>query len=97
MRQPHIHSLPDTGFVRLTTVLHYIPVSKSKLSTMIKKGEFPIPIKIGHLIMWKSEDVRAYMQKLVDETYGSLDNYDKIYINAQKLVDETYGIQEKKD
>jgi len=70
MRRPHIHSLPDTGFVRLTTVLYYIPVSKSKLYTMVKKGEFPIPVKIGHLIMWKSEDVRAYMQKLVDETYG---------------------------
>ena len=39
--------LPETGFVRLATVLALIPIGKSSWWEGIKKGRFPKPIKLG--------------------------------------------------
>ncbi len=42
--------LPETGFVRLPTVLSFIPVSKSTWWAGVKTGRFPKPVKLGERI-----------------------------------------------
>lgn len=54
--------LPAQGFVRQPTVLTLIPVGRSTLWEMIKRGEFPAPVKLSSRISaWRCEDVRAYI------------------------------------
>ncbi len=60
--------LPETGFVRLPTILKVIPVSKSTWWLGVKTGRFPQPIKLGRKISaWRVEDIR----KLIDTMGGS--------------------------
>ena len=56
------NSLPDTGFVRLDSILAPkgpIPVSKSTWWEGVKTGRFPKPIKLGpRTTAWRIEDIR---------------------------------------
>jgi prophage regulatory protein len=55
--------LPETGFVRLATVLALIPVGKSSWWEGIKKGRFPKPIKLGpRTTAWRVEDIRHLIE-----------------------------------
>lgn len=57
-------SLPDTGFVRLTTVLQLYPVSRSAWWAGIKAGRFPPSVKLGpRTTAWKVEDIRALIEQ----------------------------------
>lgn len=57
--------LPDTGFLRLNQVLHFIPVGKSTWWAGVQTGRFPKSIKLGPgITVWKAEDIRAYIQKV---------------------------------
>lgn len=52
-----ITSLPETGFVRLPSVLAVFPISKSSLYAGIQKGIYPAPIKLSERTSaWKVED-----------------------------------------
>lgn len=57
------HRLPETGFVRLSSILAPngpIPVSKSTWWAGIKTGRFPKPVKLGpRITAWRVEDIRA--------------------------------------
>jgi predicted DNA-binding transcriptional regulator AlpA len=56
--------LPSTGFVRLSTILTIIPVSKSSWWQGIRDGRFPSPIKLGpRTTVWRSEDIRALIDR----------------------------------
>lgn len=59
----HSDTLPETGFVRLPSILAPrgpIPVSKSTWWAGIKDGRFPKPIKLGaRITAWRVEDIRA--------------------------------------
>ena len=56
------YQLPDTGFVRIQTVLHHIPVGKSSWWAGVASGRFPKPYKIGpRTTVWKAEDIRNYI------------------------------------
>jgi prophage regulatory protein len=56
-------SLPETGLIRLSTVLRFIPISKSTWWDGVKKGRFPQAVKLGpRTTCWKVEDIR----KLID-------------------------------
>ena len=58
--------LPETGYVRLNTVLRVIPVSKSSWWDGVKSGRFPRAVKLGpRTTAWKVEDITALM-KLYD-------------------------------
>jgi len=51
--------LPQTGFIRLSTVLKVIPVSKSTWWAGIKTGRFPQSVKLGKRITaWRVEDIQ---------------------------------------
>jgi prophage regulatory protein len=52
-------TLPETGFVRLPTVLHHIPVGRSTWWEGVKAGRFPAPVKIGGVTAWRAEDIHT--------------------------------------
>lgn len=52
--------LPETGFVRLPTVLSVFPVSKATWWAGVKSGRFPKPVKLGpRITAWKAADIRS--------------------------------------
>jgi prophage regulatory protein len=58
-------SLPETGFIRLPTVLALIPVSKSTWWVGVKSGRFPKPVKIGpRITAWRVEEIRGLIERL---------------------------------
>jgi prophage regulatory protein len=65
MHNPYM--LPQTGFVRLATLLAPagpIPVSKSTWWNGVKSGRFPKPIKLGpRITAWRVEDIRALIRE----------------------------------
>ncbi len=65
---PYPNGLPETGFVRLTSILAPkgpIPVSKSTWWAGVKSGRFPRPVKLGpRTTAWCVEDIRALIDRL---------------------------------
>ena len=63
---PRHAALPDTGFVRLSTILAPqgpIPVSKSTWWVGVKDGRFPQPVKLGpRTTAWRVEDIRRLIE-----------------------------------
>lgn len=61
MNQP---LLPETGFVRLDTILKIIPVGRTTWWNGVKSGRFPKPIKLGpRTTAWRTEDIRALIEQ----------------------------------
>ena len=55
--------LPETGFVRLPTILKVFPVSKSTWWAGVKDGRYPQPVKLGlKITAWRVEDIRALIE-----------------------------------
>jgi prophage regulatory protein len=55
--------LPETGFVRLSTILKIIPVGKSTWWVGVKSGRFPKPVKLGERITaWRVEEIKAIIE-----------------------------------
>jgi prophage regulatory protein len=63
------HFFPETGFLRLSQVLQFIPVSKSTWWAGVKSGRFPQPVRtLGvRITAWRVEDIR---QLLGDLSHG---------------------------
>lgn len=56
-------TLPETGFVRLPTILKVFPVSKSTWWAGVKTGRYPKPVKLGlNITAWRVEDIHALIQ-----------------------------------
>ncbi|MGH1397654.1 MAG: helix-turn-helix transcriptional regulator [Alphaproteobacteria bacterium] len=52
--------LPETGFVRISTILKVFPVSRSTWWAGVKSGKYPKPVKLGEkMTAWRVEDIRA--------------------------------------
>lgn len=59
----HHHLLPTTGFVRLSTILKIIPISKSTWWLGVRTGRFPKPIKLSpNITAWRSEDILQFIE-----------------------------------
>jgi len=61
-----LSALPETGFVRLCSILAPrgpIPVSKSTWWAGVKSGRYPKPVKLGpRITAWRVEDIRTLIQ-----------------------------------
>lgn len=65
----NIPLLPNTGFVRLPTVLQVIPISKSSWWDGVKNGIYPKPVKLGsRTTAWRAADIHALIEKLSRES-----------------------------
>lgn len=64
-------NLPDTGFVRLSSIIGPtgpIPVSKSTWWQGVKEGRFPKPVKLGpRITAWRVEDIRTLIERAAAE------------------------------
>ena len=55
--------LPEAGFVRLSSILAIIPISKSSWREGVRDGRFPKPIKLGpRTTVWRVEEIRAFIE-----------------------------------
>jgi predicted DNA-binding transcriptional regulator AlpA len=60
-------ALPETGFVRQSQVLHFVPFSKSTLWRRVGEGEFPTPVKLSvGITAWRAEDIRRWINERGD-------------------------------
>jgi len=58
--------LPETGFVRLPTVLSVYPVSKSTWWNGVREKRFPAPVKLGpRTTAWRVSDIRRLIEDSV--------------------------------
>ncbi len=59
-----INLLPETGFVRLPTILKVYPIGKSTWWQGVKDGKYPQPVKLGErTTAWRAEDIKALIEK----------------------------------
>ena len=59
------HDLPQTGYVRLPTVLLHIGIGKSSWWNGIQEGRFPKPLKLSPRVsVWRAEDIRKLISEL---------------------------------
>ena len=67
------HTLPQTGYVRLTQIIGdkkagipaLIPIARSSWWNGIAEGRYPKGVKIApHTTAWKIEDIRALIERL---------------------------------
>jgi predicted DNA-binding transcriptional regulator AlpA len=57
-----IQQLPQTGYVRLPTILRVFPVSRSTWWEGVRQQRYPQPVKLGpRITAWKVEDIRAFL------------------------------------
>lgn len=64
-----IHILPQTGFVRLPTVLFFIPVSRSVWWDGVKTGRFPASVKLSEkCTAWRVESIRDLIASIGGST-----------------------------
>jgi hypothetical protein len=60
-------SLPDEGFVRISSIIGPggpIPVSKSTWWAGVKSGRYPPPVKLGPgVTVWRVQDIRALIEQ----------------------------------
>lgn len=62
---PYTNQLPETGFVRLPTILKVIPISKSAWWDGIKAGRYPQAVKLGaRTTAWRAGDIHALIESL---------------------------------
>lgn len=55
--------LPETGFLRLPSILKIYPIGRSTWWQGVKDGKFPKPIKLGkRTTAWRVEDIRALIE-----------------------------------
>ena len=55
----------DVTFLRESQVLKLFPISRSQLWAMVKKGDFPAPVKLSkRCSAWRLLDLKEHGQKL---------------------------------
>lgn len=55
-------TLPETGFLRQSQVLAFVPISKSTLWRRIQARTFPEPVKLSERVtVWRAEDIRRWI------------------------------------
>lgn len=57
-----IQQFPQTGYVRLPTILRVFPVSRSTWWEGVRQQRYPQPVKLGpRITAWKVEDILAFL------------------------------------
>jgi predicted DNA-binding transcriptional regulator AlpA len=63
-----MHTIPETGFVRLPQVLAVIPVGKTCWWEGVKSGRYPKPVKLSkRCTAWKAEDIHTLIRRLAEQ------------------------------
>ena len=57
-------TLPQTGLIRLPTILRHYEESVSGWYRGMQEGLYPKPIKVGKKSFWRAEDIHALIEKI---------------------------------
>jgi len=61
-------TIPTTGFLRLPTILEFVPVGKSTWWAGVKSGRFPPGVKLGpNTTAWRAEDISELISSLGEQ------------------------------
>lgn len=59
------HPLPETGFVRLPSILAVLPISRTAFLNGVKSGKYPRPIKpTPRTSMWDVASIRRVLDEM---------------------------------
>lgn len=71
--------IPETGFIRLSTILKFIPVGKSTWWAGVKSGRFPKPVKLGvRTTAWRAEDIANLISSFNTQSFPLPDTFTKV-------------------
>jgi prophage regulatory protein len=56
------------NLLRMDQVLVAMPLSRTTFINMVRRGEFPKPIKIGRVCFWIENEVQAYLRQKAAES-----------------------------
>ena len=56
------------NLLRLDQVLVAMPLSRTTFINMVKRGDFPKPIKIGRVCFWIENEVQAFLRQKATES-----------------------------
>lgn len=63
-----LHSIPETGFLRLPQVLSLIPVGKTCWWEGVRSGRYPKSVKLSpRCTAWRAEDIRELVKTLGEQ------------------------------
>jgi len=63
-----LHTIPETGFVRLSQILMVIPLGKTSWWEGVKSGRFPKPVKLSErCTAWRAEEIRELINRLSEQ------------------------------
>lgn len=66
-------SVLEDPVLSITEVLKRIPLGRSTIYTLIKKGQFPKPIRLtSSRVVWLESDIQAYIQQRITERNNRL-------------------------
>ena len=51
-----------TRYLRAKDILFMLGVSRTTLDDWLKKGLFPQPIKIDRILLWKEDEIEAWIE-----------------------------------
>lgn len=75
----HPPSIEDIVFIDFDEVQEYIPLSKSRLYTLMNEGEFPKPVKIGiHRAVWIKQEILDYRSQRIEARNSNINQTKKI-------------------
>lgn len=60
-------SAPENRLIRMPEVEHLVGLRRSAIYTLVNRGEFPAPLKIGAASRWSLRAVSAWMDARVKE------------------------------
>ena len=63
---PMMYHIGDTVLITVNDILSLIPISRSTLYRWMEGTDFPKPVRLNGRVLWKSEEVHAYINSKQD-------------------------------
>ena len=67
--------IPTTGFLRLSQILKFFPISKSAWWKGCATGRYPKPLKLGpRTTVWRAEEIKSFIENAGNEQFPAKGN-----------------------
>ncbi len=60
---PSASALGDEGLIGLDDLYHFVPLHRAHIHKLVRRGEFPAPLKLGRRTVFRRRDVRDWLNK----------------------------------
>lgn len=55
--------LGDEGLIGLADLYQFVPFHRAHVHKLVRRGEFPKPIKLGRRTVWRRRDIRDWLKQ----------------------------------